>query len=249
MLPSNKPPVIYAETFAQALASPGTPFRVDFNDEDVHLVIVRKMVSRNDNEIDAIQVLDVDGFKLSNGFHVPVTQLTDLAAREQEYITRIGGDAWAENNKAELFGYLLDLIENEGGHEAFYWKVEAEKIRTAMKMGELSNDIMNLFVPNKAGKVGIDTGEHVLVIESGYWRIGFGKKASDRFVFRLIEAPLGAPQGLFSVGTYVVAADLLNEQGNSRSWTSRRRSSALSRKRSVSFSRSSSTRLPTPKAP
>ncbi len=212
---TQKPIVVYATTFAKAMANPNTPFQILFEGDDSRLVVMRTTVRRGDDPIDAIQVMEVEGLEVSQGFYVSVDSLAQLAEGQQQYRPRAGGDPWAENNRAELFGYLLELIKNEGGHQAFRHMVMAEKIRVSIKQGNLSTDITKLFTPNRTLRVGIDTGEHILVIESGYQLIGgFGKHdATDRFVFRLVDAPLGVPQNLFKVGTYVLAADLLKEQG------------------------------------
>lgn len=209
---TQKPIVVYATTFAQALANPNTPFQIQFED-DSHLVVVRTMMHRNDEPIDAIQVMEVEGLDVSQGFYVSVDHLAQLAESEQQYRVRAGGDPWVENNRAEIFGYLLELIKNDGGHQVFVHMVMAEKIRALMKQGNLPTDITKLLTTNRLVRVGIDTGGHVLVVESGYQKIGQSKHAMDRFVFRLVDAPLGVPQNMFKVGTYVPVADLLKEQG------------------------------------
>lgn len=201
------PEVAQAATFAECIATYDLPYKVVLEGES-SLVLRSLVMRRGEDDVHVVQVVESSDKDIAFGFNVAVWQLKQLASRGQQYRPRMDGDAWAENNKTALFGVLLQLIELEGGHEAFGTKVKAirevAEMREAVKSGAIGTDPMQLLNTKWINNVLIEVGEHFLVIRSGYRQFGRDEKLS----FELIAAPNGTPQNLFRPGVYTPASDL-----------------------------------------
>ena len=209
-----------AGSLAECLAVYGLPYTFNFTDEST--LVVQKVMHGNGANV--VEVVASSDDYIDKGFHVFLTDLWGLTKSGKEYEPLHNG--WKETNLLKLYSFLQETIVAEGGHDAFWQKVDEEiegaklaneqaidalktanLIRKDLVSGKLSGDITNLVAMPML--VGGEIDGKPFVLES--YQYGYGKK----MWIKLRTAPLGVPGGKFDLEVFTSVAKLLetSEEG------------------------------------
>lgn len=152
-----------------------------------------------------------------NGVFVKVPELQSYAEQGWEaYLPRAETKlpAELENCRASVITALLQAIKADGGHKGVMNIIES--LRTAAKLRETmvngSQDLLAMFDKTRINRFVVEIGGKIMVFRSGSfdaptWK-GQVKSLRQVFGVKLMEAPAGAPDNAYKVGTYVLLEHL-----------------------------------------
>jgi len=167
---------------------------------------------------DKLMVVEANDKRLV-GVFIWFGELRKLAeAGEVKYFAKID-TKWPEdleNKRVYVLTSLLEAIAVEGGHEGVMTVIqsrrEAAELREAM--ASRSQNLLDMFDAQGTHTIYAEIGGKPMVFRSGHfdapsWK---AKVQTMRPVFgvKLMAAPLGTPEGVYKVGTYVLLEHLFS---------------------------------------